>query len=279
MNDSQKLTVAADWILSRTTVKPKSLIILGSGHGKVADHVIVEKHLSFYDVPHVEESSVEHMEGIFLFGTLAGQPVMVMKGRFHLYEGFDGASIIFPVRLARELGVEYLITTNSSGGLNPRFESGDIMMITDHLNLTGVSPLTGHNLRRMGPRYPSLHDPYDKELRDFVRRTALKCNVLLREGVYAGVNGPETETPAEARMIQSFGADAVGMSTVLETIAAVHCGMKVIGLSVITDVNDGSGEPLKPGAAAKAANKASNNFIKLIKKVVEKLCVKAISNQ
>ncbi len=279
MNDSQKLTDAADWIISRTTVKPKILIILGSGHGKIADDVVVDKHFSFYDVPHVEESSVEHMEGIFLFGTLAGQPVMLMKGRFHLYEGFDAASIVFPVRLARELGVEFLITTNSSGGLNTRFSSGDIMMITDHINLTGSSPLTGHNLRRLGPRYPSLHDPYDLHLREFVRRTALKCNVMLREGVYAGVCGPETETPAEARMIQSFGADAVGMSTVLETIAAVHCGIKVIGLSVVTDVIDGSGEPLKPGAAAKAANKASNNLIKLIKKVVEKLCVKAISNQ
>ncbi len=279
MTLSQKLTEASEWITARTTVKPCALIILGSGHGKIAESVEVEKSFSFYDIPHVEESTVEHMEGTLQFGKLSGQPVMMMNGRFHLYEGFEASTVVFPVQLAHELGSQFLITTNSSGGLNPRFNSGEIMMITDHLNLTGVSPLTGHNSRRIGPRYPSLHDPYDRELREYVRRMALKCNVLLREGVYAGVPGPETETPAEARMIQSFGADAVGMSTVLETIAAVHCGMKVIGLSVITDVIDGSGEPLKPGAAAKAARKAENDVIKLIKKVMEKLCAKGISNR
>ncbi len=279
MNLSQKLTEASGWITSRISAKPICLIILGSGHDKLADAVDVERHFSFYDIPHVEESTVEHMDGLFLFGTLADQPVMVMKGRFHLYEGYSASEIIFPVQLARELGAEYLITTNSAGGLNPQFTAGDIMMITDHLNLTGLSPLTGKNHYRIGPRYPSQHDPYDSELRELVRRTALKSNVMLREGIYAGVHGPETETPAEARMIRNFGADAVGMSTVFETTAAIHCGLKVIGLSVITDVIDGSGEPLKPGAAAKASRRAENNVIKLIKKVMEKLCAKGISNR
>ncbi len=279
MSLHQKLSQAVEWITSRTDIKPSCLIILGSGHAKLVESLEIDKKVSFYDVPHVEESTVEHMEGVFYFGKLSGQPVMVMSGRFHLYEGFSASAVAFPVQLASQLGAQFLITTNSAGGLNSRFESGDIMMITDHINLTNSSPLTGENEYRIGPRYSSLHGPYDKKLRTFVRQTALKSNVMLREGVYAGVRGPETETPAEARMIHSFGADAVGMSTVLETIAAVHCSMKVIGLSVITDVIDGSGEPLKPGAAAKAARKAENDVIKLIKKVMEKLCVKAISNQ
>lgn len=278
MTLTQKLTQATAWISERIETKPRCMIILGSGHDKIAEAVEVEKKFSFYDVPHVEESTVEHMEGVFLFGTMAGQPIMMMKGRFHQYEGFDPASIVFPIRLAKKLGVETLITTNSSGGLNPRLNAGDIMMITDHINLTGMSPLTGENDPQIGPRYPSMHAPYDKELQELVRRTALKCNVYLREGVYAGIHGPETETPAEARMILGFGADAVGMSTVLETIAAVHAGMKVIGLSVITDT-PGNGEPLTPGAARKAARKAENDVIKLIKKVMEKLCAKGISNR
>jgi purine-nucleoside phosphorylase len=179
--------------------------------------------------------------------------------------------IAFPIQLAKTLGVETVISTNSAGGLNPNFKAGDIMILEDHINLTGVSPLTGGNEYRVGPRYPSLNNVYDSDLRELVSAAALEVGVKVREGIYAGVHGPETETPAEIRIIRAFGADAVGMSTVLESIAAVHSGLRVIGLSVITDIPNKNDKPLTPKDAKRVAKMAEVSVIKLIKRVIEGL--------
>jgi len=267
MNLEQKLTDAASWISARTAVKPQVLIILGSGLGGVSSLVSVEKRCSFYDVPHFEESTVEHMEGALLFGTIGGNPVMVMNGRFHLYEGFSASDVAFPVQLARKLGVTVLITTSAAGAANPMLSAGDIMVNIDHLNLTGTSPLIGDECLMFGSRYIDQNHIYNTELRELVKEAANEINVPLKVGIYAQIVGPEKETPAELRMIRSFGADAVGMSSVIETIAAAQCGMQVVALSRITDMH---------GVRVEDNEKMMS---KLIEKVVEKLCVKAISNR
>jgi purine-nucleoside phosphorylase len=211
------------------------------------------------------------MAGRFIFGEIAGKEVMVMSGRFHLYEGFSAQEIVFPVQLAKKLGVHTLITTNSAGALNPIYNAGDIMIIEDHINLTGLSPLTGSNDYSIGVRYPSLNNVYDYKLREIVREIAKTVGVKIREGVYAGVHGPETETPAEIKMIRSFGADAVGMSTVFESISAIHSRMKVIGLSVVTDIPNKTDKKITPKEAKKIAKQAEGGVVKLLENVIRKL--------
>jgi purine-nucleoside phosphorylase len=279
----EKVTEASSFLAQKWDKKPVVAIILGSGFSSFVGSVKVDCKIDYSQIPNSPKSLVEHHKGELVLGTLSGEPVMVFNGRFHLYEGHSASDVAFPVRLAKACGVETVIVTNSAGSLVERIKSGDIAMITDQINLTGQNPLTGDNDYRFGPRFPSMHNPYSKVLQELVAKTAEKCSVKLQTGVYAGVNGPSLETPAEANMLTVLGADLVGMSTVFETIVAVQSKMEVIGLSVVTDSVSVSSkefeEALKPAEAKKAFKIAKEDINKLIKKVVEKLCAKNISNQ
>ncbi len=266
MKLERKLSEASQWIKARTEVVPQCLIILGQGLEYARSMIEIERRFSFFDIPYFVDTTVEEKVGFVLFGTISGFPVVVLDGRFHLYEGFSPLEVAVPVQLMHKLGATVLITTNAAGKLNPDFNPGDIMLNIDHLNLTGQSPLVGEESIHLGSRYIGLDHPYDIDLQELTRAAARHISLDLKEGVYAQIVGPEKETPAELRMICGFGADAVGMSSVMETIAAVHCGMKVIGLSRITD---DTGHRIED---------TENMMSKLIEKVVEKLCVKAISN-
>ncbi len=207
---------------------------LGQAVGPLADAVL----LDYADIPHFPVSTVKSHAGHLLTGSLDGHPVMVMQGRFHLYEGYTPAQVTFPVRVMRALGARRLILCNAAGGMNPAFAPGTLMIIRDHINLTGENPLIGPNDDRWGPRFPDMTAAYDFGLAQLCHRTAHDRDIALKSGVYAGLKGPSLETPAEIRFLKVIGADAVGFSTVMETIAAVHAGMQVLGLSIITNIND-----------------------------------------
>ena len=211
-------------------------IILGTGLGEVAKAIDVEVEIPYEQIPHFAVSTVESHAGKLLFGTLSGVPVMAMQGRFHYYEGWTMKQITYPVRVMKALGAKMLLVSNAAGGLNPLFRPGDIMLITDHINLIGDNPLIGRNDDSLGPRFPDMFNAYTKELRDIAEQTALELGIRLVQGVYVALSGPNLETPAEYRFLRIIGADAVGMSTVPEVIVAVHSGMKVLGFSVITDM-------------------------------------------
>ncbi len=276
----EKITEAKEYVTERTTIVPLVSFILGSGFGSIIKDMEIDVEIPFGDIPHFSDKTVEHHKAVLVFGKLSGKPVMVFAGRYHPYEGHAPETVCMPVWLTKALGVTMLFITNSAGGLNHRLYPSDIMLLTDHINLTGLNPLVGENNYKIGPRFPSMHQAYAKRLRTHIHQSALRCNVSLKEGIYAGVLGPSLETPAEYRYLQNAGADAVGMSTVLETIAAIHCGLEVAAFSAITDsVTASSGGALKPTSVMKAAKKAEIEWNKLIKKVMEKLCVKPISNQ
>lgn len=223
------------------SVVPRVLVILGSGlEGVVADMEVVST-LAFTDVPGFPAPTVEGHAGRFVFGYSADTPVLAMQGRFHLYEGHTVDKLALPVRAARLLGCDTFVVTNAAGGVNLDYEPGDIMLIEDHINLMFTNPLIGPNDDELGPRFPGMVDAYSPGLREVACEVAEELDIPMRKGVYAGVCGPSFETPAEVRMIRGLGADVVGMSTVPEVIAAVHTGMRVLGLSLVTNVAAGSG--------------------------------------
>ncbi len=215
---------------------PRAGIILGSGLGPLADRVEEEAAFDYSELPHFPRSTAEGHAGRLLLGTLAGVPVVVMQGRFHKYEGWTLAQVTYPVRVMKALGCELLVVSNASGGLNPRFGSGDVMVIEDHINMMFDNPLFGINDDELGPRFPDMSAPYDAGLRDRALSIARRLDAVAHPGVYAGFTGPSFETRAEYRMLRRLGADAVGMSTVPEVIVARHAGMRVLGLSVITNL-------------------------------------------
>ena len=215
---------------------PKIGIILGTGLGKVAESIDVETEIPYEKIPHFAVSTVESHAGKLIFGKLAGVPVMAMQGRFHYYEGWTMKQITYPVRVMKALGVDILLVSNAAGALNPLFRPGDIMLITDHINLIGDNPLIGKNDDTLGPRFPDMSNAYTKELRKIAEETALELGIRLVQGVYVPVSGPNLETPAEYRFLRTIGGDAVGMSTAPEVIVAVHSSMKVLGFSIITDM-------------------------------------------
>ncbi|MDY0341355.1 MAG: purine-nucleoside phosphorylase [Coriobacteriia bacterium] len=220
-------------------ITPRVFVILGSGLGPVADELDSGVSLPFAQVPGLPLTKVAGHAGRFVFGHVGPVPVLAMQGRLHLYEGYPASQVVLPVRAARLLGCESLVVTNASGGVNPAYRSGDIMLIEDHLNLMHTNPLIGENLDAMGPRFPVMADAYTPELRAIALEVAATAGVPLRRGVYAGLCGPTYETVAEARMLRMLGADVAGMSTVPEVIAAVHAGMQVLGLSLVTNVAAG----------------------------------------
>jgi purine-nucleoside phosphorylase len=215
--------------------KPKVGIILGTGLGALGGEIKKTGQVSYQEIPGFPQSTVASHAGQFLAGDLAGVPVVAMDGRFHLYEGYTAQEITLPVRVMRQLGAEILVVSNACGGMNPLHERGDIVIIEDHINLMGANPLAGPNDDRLGPRFPDMSAPYDRGLLEAAEAAALAEGIRAHRGVYVGVLGPNLETRAEYRMLRAMGADCVGMSTVPEVIVAVHAGMRVLGLSVITD--------------------------------------------
>ena len=220
----------------RWSGKPTVGLVLGTGLGALAREIQAEATIPYPEIPYFPRSTVESHKGQLVCGTLAGQSVMAMEGRFHLYEGYSPPQVTFPIRVMKELGCRLLIVSNAAGGLNPLTNKGDLIVIEDHINLMGLNPLIGPNDDRLGPRFPDLIEPYDRELQDLALKIALEQNIVAHRGVYVAVVGPNLETRAEYRFLRSIGADVVGMSTVPEVLVAVHAGMKVLGFSIITDM-------------------------------------------
>jgi purine-nucleoside phosphorylase len=261
---------AADYIIEKSKIKPEIGLILGSGLGAIADQIENAEHYSYSDIPHFPVSTVEGHAGMLVIGTLEGKKVVAMQGRFHYYEGYNMQEVTFPVRVMKLLGIEKLIVTNAAGAVNTSFNPGDLMLISDQLNLIGDNPLIGRNLDKFGTRFPDMSNAYDKELRNRVREIAKSHNIMLQEGVYAAMSGPTYETPAEVRMVRILGGDAVGMSTVPEVIIAVHSGIKVIGISCMTNMASGIlDQPLCHDEVVETSSKVRDTFIKLMRNVIK----------
>ena len=230
-----RIDKAARFLEGKIGVRPKVGIILGTGLGGLARQIKDARTVPYEDIPHFARTTTKDHAGQLVAGTLSGVPVAAMEGRCHLYEGHSLEDVTFPVRVMRALGATTLIVTNACGGLNPLHDRGDIVVIEDHINLMGVNPLVGPNDERLGPRFPDMYCPYSAEHRAVAEAVALKLGITARRGVYAAMTGPCLETRAEYRMLRVIGADCIGMSTVPEVIVAVHAGLKVLGLAVLTD--------------------------------------------
>jgi len=251
---------------------PEVGIILGTGLGRLAEHIEKPVTISYEEIPHFPLSTVEQHAGKLIMGALSGKRVMAMQGRFHFYEGYSLQQIVFPVQVMKFMGVTTLIVSNACGGLNPLYSPGTIMVITDHINLLPGNPLIGPNDNRIGQRFPDMSEPYSKKLIELVVKVASENKIRIERGVYAAMTGPSLETRAEYRMLKLLGADAVGMSTVPEVIAAVHAGMEVLGLSVVTDAC--LPDALEPADIRKIiaiANKAEPVLVTIIRKALAAL--------
>ena len=227
----------AAFLSAKMPLPPRIGLITGTGLGGITAQMETDLRIPYSDIPNFPQSTTVGHRGILAFGKCAGRPVVAMEGRFHIYEGYTPQQIAFPIRVMAKLGVEVLLISSAAGGLNPLFEQGDLMIVSDHINLTGQNPLMGPNLDPFGPRFPDMSEVYDRTLIRLAREKALEAGIPLRQGVYVGILGPSLETPAETRFLRMIGADAVGMSTVLEVIAGVHCGFKIITIVAITNVN------------------------------------------
>ena len=225
----------AAFLKGKMHTHPETAIILGSGLGKLVDEITDKYEINYTDIPHFPVSTVEGHSGKLIFGKLGDKDIMAMQGRFHFYEGYSMKEVTFPVRVMRELGIKTLFVSNAAGGMNPDFEIGDLMIITDHINFFPEHPLRGKNIE-YGPRFPDMSEAYNKELIRKANEIAAEKGIKVQHGIYIGTQGPTYETPAEYKMFRILGADAVGMSTVPEVIVANHCGIRVFGISVITDL-------------------------------------------
>lgn len=231
----QKIQETAQWIKAHTQLAPETAIVLGTGLGRLAAEIEVVDAFPYSEIPNFPVSTVEGHSGRLLFGRLGGKEVMALEGRFHYYEGYTMKEVTFPVRVMHELGIKTLFVSNAAGGMNPDFEIGDLMLITDHINFMPEHPLHGPNFPT-GPRFPDMSEAYNRELLDMARAIAAEKGIRTVEGIYIATQGPTYETPAEYKMFRILGADAVGMSTVPEVIVARHCGIRVFGISIITDL-------------------------------------------
>ena len=268
----RKRDEALSFLKKQTDEQPDYLIILGTGLGRLADEIDVVDSISYSDIPHFPDSTVEGHAGKLLFGSLSGKKVVAMQGRFHYYEGYSMQQIAFPPRVLNALGAETLIVSNACGGMNPNYSRGDIMLINDHINMFGDNPLIGPNDDELGPRFPDMSDPYTKELREVAEKVALEKGIKMHEGVYLALSGPTMETKAEYRFLRNIGADVVGMSTVPEVIAAVHMGMDVLGISVITDeCFPDALEPVDIEKVLEAAGEAEPDMTEVITGVLQQL--------
>ncbi|TNN71151.1 Purine nucleoside phosphorylase [Liparis tanakae] len=269
----------ADWLLAQTEQRPKVAIICGSGLGGLADQLLDRTVVKYEEIPHFPTSTVPGHAGQLVFGTLQDRECVCMQGRFHVYEGYDVNTVTYPLRVFSLLGVETLIVTNAAGGLNDSFAVGDIMIIKDHINLpgfAGTNPLCGPNDDRFGVRFPCMSDAYDRELRALVKQVAEEqgCGDFLQEGVYCMVAGPSYETIAECKLLQTLGADAVGMSTVPEVLVARHCGLRVLGVSLITNkvvLDYDSGEKANHEEVLKTTKSRTQDLQRLVSSLVSKI--------
>jgi len=273
-NLKQNINEAVEFIRSRTKFVPQIGVILGTGLGSLAEGIKVESKISYTEIPHFPISTVESHAGFLIFGELSGKDVVAMQGRFHYYEGYDLKQVTFPVRVMKALGANTLVVSNACGGLNPLFKSGDIMVISDHINLLGSNPLFGPNDESLGPRFPDMCRCYDPELIALSENVALNLGIKLLKGVYVAVPGPNLETAAEYRFLRFIGADVVGMSTVPEVIVARHQNMKVLGFSLVTDM--GLPDALKPTNMTEilaTAAKSEPLLKKIMTRVIEEMKV------
>ncbi|HEU0016306.1 MAG TPA: purine-nucleoside phosphorylase [Longimicrobium sp.] len=259
-------------IRARSPLQPRVGVILGTGLGGLAARIDVETAIPYEEIPHFPLSTVETHAGRLLLGTLGGKPVVAMQGRFHLYEGYSLQQVTFPVRVMRALGADTLVTSGACGGMNPFWAPGDLVLLTDHINLLGDNPLIGPNADELGPRFPDMSAVYDEGLQALAVEVALERRITLRRGVYVAVAGPNLETRAEYRMLRAMGADVVGMSTVPEVIVAVHGGMRVMGVTIITDqcLPDAL-EPADIGKIIATASTAEPHLTALVEGVVERM--------
>lgn len=267
-----KITESVEFINQKSNIKPKIAIILGTGLGRLVEDIKEKEIIPYSDIPNFPISTVQGHSGNLVLGKLENKEVVAMQGRFHYYEGYNLKEVTFPVRVMKKLGADVIIISNAAGGMNRFFKRGDLMLITDHINLFGDNPLIGPNDEELGLRFPDMSEAYDRKLVELTLKVALKEKIKLHQGIYVGLTGPTLETPAEYRFLIKIGADAVGMSTVPEVIVANHMGMKVLGISCITDLAI-NGVIVKTGLEEilKAASKAEPIMTKLVKKVIQKI--------
>jgi purine-nucleoside phosphorylase len=267
-----KIIAARDYILDKTSnFQSEFGIILGTGLGALVNDIEIEHELSYDNIPHFPVSTVETHSGKLIFGQLNGRSVIVMQGRFHYYEGYTMQQITFPVRVMKLLGIKMLMVSNAAGGLNSNFKMSDLMIINDHINLLPENPLVGPNIDEMGGRFPDMSQPYDRSIVERAMNICQKEGISAHQGVYVAVSGPNLETPAEYKYLSIIGADAVGMSTVPEVIAARHMDLPVFAISVITDICYGEIKPISIPEIIAAAMKAEPNMTRVIKNLVGEL--------
>jgi purine-nucleoside phosphorylase len=263
---------AADFIGSRLETRPGVAIVLGTGLGAVADAMEPSAAIPYGTIPHFPVSTAPSHHGRLLHGAWAGKSILAMQGRFHLYEGYTPLQIAFPIRVLAALGVKTLILSSAAGGLDPRFRPGDLMLLRDHINLTGQNPLVGPNVDEWGPRFPDMTQPYSLRLRELALETAVSERIPLHQGVFAGVLGPSLETAAETRFLRQIGADAVGMSVVMEAVAAVHAGLELLGISVVSNVNlPDCYEPAPIEQIIATVDAAGPKFVRLLASILARL--------
>ncbi len=265
-----KIQETANWLKGRISSKPETAIVLGTGLGKLADEIDVIDRIPYSEIPNFPISTVEGHSGCLLVGKLGGKDILAMQGRFHFYEGYSMKEVTFPVRVMYELGIKTLFVSNAAGGTNPNFEIGDLMIITDHINFFPEHPLRGKNIEP-GPRFPDMSEAYDKALIRLADQIADEKGIKVQHGVYLGTQGPTFETPAEYRMFGRLGADSVGMSTVPEVIVANHCGMRVFGVSIITDLGvEGKIVEVSHEEVQKAANAVQPLMADIMREMIKR---------
>lgn len=262
---------AVGYLRGKGVEQPEIGLILGSGLGELADEATDPVAIPYEDIPGFPVSTVEGHAGKLVYGTLGGRKVLAMQGRFHFYEGYSFKEVTLPVRIMKALGVTSLVVTNAAGGVNESFTPGDLMIITDHINMTGDNPLLGPNDSEMGPRFTDMSAAYDKEYQAVVEKVANKHGITIQKGVYLGLTGPTYETPAEVRMIRTLGGDAVGMSTVPEVIVARHAGLRVAGVSCITNYAAGMQETLNHDEVVEVTTRVRDSFKTLVKDLITEL--------
>lgn len=268
-NHRRRVEECARHVLDNVDFQPEWGIIMGTGQSLLVDHLIDGGSFSYRELPHFPPSTSPTHQGRLRWGRLAERPVLVFQGRLHFYEGYSLSQVTMPVRLMAALGAKNLLITNAAGGLNPHFRGGDLMLLSDHINLLGDNPLVGENVEDWGPRFPDLSQVYDRYLMDLSEEVARREGIILRRGVYVAVKGPSLETPAETRFLRLIGADAVGMSTVAEAIAAVHAGLRILGISIISNINlPDAMAPIKIEDVVATVGQAESRLVKLILSVL-----------
>lgn len=268
----EKIKETAHFLKSKVKDVPVFGMITGTGLGSLTERMSVDLRIPYSEIPNFPVSTIKGHSGYLAVGKLAGRTMVALEGRFHIYEGYSPGEVTFPIRVLSMLGVKYLLISSAAGGLNPLFRKGDLMIITDHINLTGTNPLIGPNLDDFGPRFPDMSSVYDPRWVQFMQQTALENRIHVQQGVYAGIIGPSLETPSETRFLRIIGADAVGMSTVSEAIVAAHCGLKILAIVVITNMNlPDCMKPTSLDEVISTAQASGETLSALWEKIVEKL--------